>query len=137
MEENKVAIEAMSAGIAKVVPLVQLRAFYTWEEVERSVCGEDSLDLERLKENTRFQGPTTDKHEQLFWSVLEDFTNEQQSGFLSFVWGRERLPPAASDESFEMLITFQQLRAGQVKLPIAHTCSFELELPMCESKSRE
>ena len=137
MQENKVAIEAMSAGIAKVVPLVQLRAFYTWEEFERSVCGGDSLDLERLKEHTRFQGPASDEQEQLFWSVLEDFTNEQQSAFLSFVWGRERLPPVASDESFEMCISFQQLRAGQAKLPIAHTCSFELELPICESKARE
>jgi len=47
--------------------------------------------------------------------------------FLRFVWGRSRLPVSESD--WTQQFTIHALKAGDDKLPIAHTCFFSLELP--------
>lgn len=39
----------------------------------------------------------TDKLVQWFWDVMEEFTNQERSLFLRFVWGRTRLPRTIAD----------------------------------------
>jgi E3 ubiquitin-protein ligase HERC2 len=34
---------------------------------------------------------------QWFWDVMEEFTNQERSLFLRFVWGRTRLPRTIAD----------------------------------------
>lgn len=38
-----------------------------------------------------------DKLVQWFWEILSEFTNQERSLFLRFVWGRTRLPRTIED----------------------------------------
>jgi hypothetical protein len=70
------------------------------------------------------------------WEILKKrFNDQQRADFLVFVWGRSRLPVTASD--FERRFVIQPLSRKDVDadqiFPMAHTCSFALDLPKYSS----
>ena len=131
--EFDVQLDAMRSGISCVVPFALLGMF-TWEEIEREVCGERRMNLELLKKMTKYEHCfATDQHIKYFWQMLQDFSDAERALWLKFVWGRSRLPVRAAD--FEERFCIQILRAAEDSpnpdgyLPIAHTCFFSLQLP--------
>ena len=62
----------------------------------------------------------------LFWKVLEEFSNEQRSRFIEFAWGRSRLPRPGT---WNKPLGLTRLGTEPNQLPIAHTCFFNIELP--------
>jgi hypothetical protein len=92
LTEFEVQCEAIRRGLATVVP-VQLLSLYTWQELEARIAGA-TVDVDLLEQATEYKGVNAnDPHVKLFWQMMrERFTDEQRSRFISFVWGRSRLP---------------------------------------------
>jgi len=130
--------EAIRRGMCTVVPQ-QLLSLYTWQELEQKVAGA-TFDVDLLEQATEYKGPSADSpHVKLFWQMMrERLTDEQRSRFISFVWGRSRLPTSIAGFSDRFKIQnhgHDDGRAGRVDklLPISHTCFFSLELPRYSS----
>jgi hypothetical protein len=131
LNEFKVQTAAIRRGLGKVIPLNSLGLF-SWRELETMVCGlafgTDSVAL--LKSETVYNSCSpTDQHIVWFWDILEnDFTNEQRALYLTFVWGRSRLPSTAAEFSSKHHIACRG--GGSDAFPLAHTCFFTLDLPI-------
>jgi hypothetical protein len=134
--EFSVQCAAILRGLATVVPK-SLLSLLSWTELESLVCGKgmQRADVDLLEKLTRFSScARSDPHITLFFEMLRDkFNDEQRSEFLTFVWGRSRLPHTANDMDTSFTIMRAPAKANQAEidqqLPISHTCGFALELP--------
>jgi hypothetical protein len=126
--EMKKQVEAIRRGLSTIIP-ISLISLFAWHEVEAMVCGSPKVDLTLLKRNVRYGGISCDDPRvAMLWRVLEEFTDEERRQFLRFVWGRSRLP--LNDAGFGNLRRFKISNGGDsTRLPAAHTCFFEIELP--------
>jgi hypothetical protein len=84
--------EAIRRGLGTVVPL-QLLSLFTWQELEKRVAGA-TFDVDLLEQATEYKNVNpADSHIRLFWQMMrERLTDEQRARFITFVWGRSRLP---------------------------------------------
>lgn len=97
MNESRKQVEAVRKGLTLVVPEGVLNLL-TWREIETLVCGKPILDLDLLKQNTVYRGCSeTDALIEFFWRALAEFSPEERSMYLRFVWGRSRLPLTSKD----------------------------------------
>lgn len=81
----------------------------------------------------------TDVLVQWFWEVMEEFTNQERSLFLRFVWGRTRLPRSIADfrgRDF-VLQVMDKYHPPDHFLPESYTCFFLLKMPRYSDKVRE
>ena len=137
IDESRVAISSIIRGFGCVVPLNVVSALYTWEQLEREVCGTAVLNVDRLRAHTSWPGELGSDIEENFWAMLRSFDPEQQSNFLRFCWGRTRLP-ADPEKKFLMRVKPLVARGSNSiddMLPNAHTCDFTLLLPAYSSFS--
>ena len=75
---------------------------------------------------------------QWFWEVMEEFTNQERSLFLRFVWGRTRLPRTIADfrgRDF-VLQVLDKYNPPDHFLPESYTCFFLLKMPRYSCKVR-
>lgn len=122
-------MQAIREGLGSVVPLPMLELM-TPEQLKLLVCGVEKFDLELLKRHTDFSDLRDARHEQWLWSALESFTADEVGDFLRFVWGRSWLPEAAL---FDEMFKVDNVGGGDDRLPSAHTCFFQLHVPMYSS----
>ncbi|KAK7467957.1 hypothetical protein BaRGS_00036800 [Batillaria attramentaria] len=118
-------------GMSWIVP-VPLLTLLTAESLEQLVCGTAEVSIEILRKVVRYRG--LDENHVLikwFWTILEDFTNEERIQFLRFISGRTRLPsnPADITQRFQIMTSDR----GLDSLPTSQTCFFQLRLPMYSS----
>lgn len=76
---------------------------------------------------------------QWFWEVMEEFTNQERSLFLRFVWGRTRLPRTIADfrgRDFVIQILDKYTPPDHF-LPESYTCFFLLKMPRYSCKVSE
>lgn len=129
-------VKAVRDGMSKVVPVPLLSLFNAYE-LETMVCGSPDIPLSLLKSVAVYRG--VDGHSALiqwFWEVMEDFTNQERSLFLRFVWGRTRLPRTISDfrgRDFVIQI-LDRYNPPDNFLPESYTCFFLLKMPRYSSK---
>merc|ERR1711871_707863 len=115
-----------------VVPERATRLF-TWRELERLVCGSTTIDFSLWQRHTTYQGGFSSEHATivLFWAVMKSFSVEEQSGFIRFAWGRNRLPPEREWKTsmFFKLSRMPGVRADEIHtaLPVSHTCFNHVE----------
>lgn len=117
------ATAAMQRGMGKVIPLRALLLFSS-KQLEELVCGSPKIDMVLWKAHTESSG-LSPQTVSLFWKVMESLTNEEQTGFIRFAWGRSRLPTSKADFKVKMRLT----SGGRAALPVSHTCFFSIELP--------
>ena len=67
--------------------------YLTSAAIEKRVCGEKTVSVDLLKSITAYRNCSED-HEAIrrFWRVFESLSQEERQMYLSFVWGRSRLP---------------------------------------------
>jgi Ca2+-binding EF-hand superfamily protein len=119
-------VAAIRKGLAQVVPIECFNLF-SWHEFEVMVCGGADVDLQVLKQGTKYEGVSENSTPvKLFWQAMESFSQEERRLFLKFVWGRSRLPQSAAKFPQPFVIA----RLGSGILPMSHTCFFRLDLPM-------
>jgi len=122
-------------GINSLLPS-NLLPLFTHREIELMVCGAPDIDLSILRQHTRY-GVTVDpddSHIRIFWQVLSEFTAQQRTLFLSFIWSRTRLPATEEDWDDQcMKIHTLECTSPDLHLPVSHTCFFSMEWPRYSS----
>ena len=142
-EEGKKQMQAMREGFELVFPM-SILSILNWRDVEERIRGPSEISVATLKSITEYSNCSAEnEYVKRFWRVFEEFTNEEKSMFLKFVWGRARLPPAdrIREQMFKLLL-FDDYRFSNhdIQFPQAHTCWFQLDLPRytndeaCKSK---
>ena len=123
MHEFDEQVHSVREGMAKVIP-VPLLSLFSGYELETMVCGSPDIPLNLLKSVATYKGTfkmlksvllmkelyydnnilllwlgvdETSPLVQWFWEVMEEFSNQERSLFLRFVWGRTRLPRTIAD----------------------------------------
>ena len=92
------------------------------------------MDLELLQRCTVYENcRREDVHVQYLWQALRDFSHDERSMFLRFVWGRSRLPLTEADFSQQFKICVFDRSPADMHLPASHTCFFTLDLPAYSS----
>ncbi len=139
LSESKPAIDMFRAGLVSIIPESVL-SLLTWEELQTIVCGARVIDIQRLRENTEYDDDISpdDPHIVHFWEVLTEFSEEEKSTFLKFVWARPTLPPKGVEFSQKMRVLSAVGDDAHLKpdqyLPKAHTCFFSVNLPKYSTK---
>ena len=112
--------------------------YYTWEEIERLVCGKKIIDIELLEKNTVIS-PELEQKDYLVkwvWEILKEFNEEERLQFVKFCYAQERLPYTQEEydqKQIQFSIKFNQ-QFKKNGLPRADTCFFFLILPDYTSK---
>jgi len=125
-------IDAFLRGLHEIVP-PELLCLFDDKELELLISGLPDIDIEDLRANTEYHRYTPQSQQvQWFWKVLGEFSQEQRAWFLQFATGTSRVPV----EGFQGLLgmrgpqRFSIHRAyGADRLPSAHTCFNQLDLP--------
>ena len=125
-------IDAFLKGLHEIVP-PELLSLFDDKELELLISGLPDIDIEDLKANTEYHNYTPQSDQiQWFWKVLSELSQEQRAWFLQFATGTSRVPV----EGFKGLVgmrgpqKFCIHRAyGPERLPSAHTCFNQLDLP--------
>lgn len=133
--ESRQQAQAVLKGINSLLPS-NLLPLFTHREIELMVCGAPDIDLSILRQHTRY-GVTVDpddSHIRIFWQVLSEFTAQQRTLFLSFIWSRTRLPATEEDWDDQcMKIHTLECTSPDLHLPVSHTCFFSMEWPRYSS----
>ena len=131
-EEGHKQMEAMKEGFEIVFP-TSILTILSWRDVEERVRGPSEISVAALKSITEYSNCSADNDfVKRFWRVFEEFTNEERSEFLKFVWGRARLPPSErlKEQPFKLvLLDDYRFNDHVIHFPEAHTCFFQLDLP--------
>lgn len=132
-------IDAFNAGFQELVPL-ELVSIFDSKELELLISGLPTVDLEDLRVNTEYHNYTENSQVILWmWEVLNEFSREERAEFIQFVTGSSKvpldgfkaLPGIGGYQKFQIHKCF----ASTDRLPTAHTCMNQLDLP--EYPSRE
>lgn len=131
-------VKAVRDGMSKVIP-VPLLSLFSAAELQAMVCGSPDIPLCLLKTVATYKGvESTSPLVQWFWEVMEEFTNQERSLFLRFVWGRTRLPRTIADfrgRDF-VLQVLDKYNPPDHFLPESYTCFFLLKMPRYSCKVR-
>jgi hypothetical protein len=107
---------------------------FTWDQLEKMVCGSTEIDVDLLKSVTDYSScRETDAHVGYFWQAMREFNNEERSALVQFVWGRCRLPLTAAQFTNRFKIQSFNKSPPDAYYPEAHTCFFSIELPRYSS----
>ncbi|XP_039436955.1 probable E3 ubiquitin-protein ligase HERC2 isoform X1 [Culex pipiens pallens] len=130
-------LKAVRDGMSKVIP-VPLLSLFSAAELQAMVCGSPDIPLCLLKTVATYKGvESTAPLVQWFWEVMEEFTNQERSLFLRFVWGRTRLPRTIADfrgRDF-VLQVLDKYNPPDHFLPESYTCFFLLKMPRYSCKA--
>ncbi|XP_066595212.1 E3 ubiquitin-protein ligase HERC2 [Prorops nasuta] len=136
LHEFDAQIAALREGLSKVVP-VPLLTLFSGSELETMVCGSPDIPLSLLKSVATYKGVEANAPLiQWFWEVMEEFSNQERSLFLRFVWGRTRLPRTIADfrgRDF-VLQVMDKYNPPDHFLPESYTCFFLLKMPRYSCK---
>ena len=98
-----------------------------WKQLELMVCGCPIFDITDFKNKTIYKDYNMEEKEiKWFWEWLEKCNEEDKFKYLKFVSGYSRLP----NKKYKHIIIRGN---GKNKLPTAHTCFFQLDLPEYDS----
>lgn len=139
MTKNIIAqINAFLEGFYELVPKT-LIAIFDSKELELLISGMPEIDIDDLRANTEYYNYSeTTPIVVWFWEVLEEFTQEERAEFMQFVTGSSKVPL----EGFKALPGMGGFQKFQIhksftdadRLPTAHTCMNQLDLPEYPSK---
>ena len=137
LNESNVQIISIIKGINKIIPMSVLQ-YFTWEEMERLVCGKKTVDIELLEKNTIIS-PELEKKNYLVkwvWEIVKEFSEEERIQFVKFCYAQERLPYTQEEYDQKQIQFSIKFNANFKKneLPRADTCFFFLILPDYTSK---
>ncbi|KAF9587900.1 hypothetical protein IFM89_006154 [Coptis chinensis] len=133
-------INSFLEGFNELVPR-ELISIFNDKELELLISGLPEIDLDDLKANTEYTGYTAASAVvQGFWEVVKAFSKEDMARFLQFVTGTSKVPL----EGFKALQGISGAQRFQIhkaygapeRLPSAHTCFNQLDLPEYSSKDQ-
>ncbi|GMS94105.1 hypothetical protein PENTCL1PPCAC_16280 [Pristionchus entomophagus] len=130
-------LDAFLDGFYEVIPK-QLIAMFNEQELELLISGLPDVDIDDLAANTEYRSYTKNSREiQWFWRALRSFEPEDRAKFLQFVTGTSKVPlngfgSLEGMNGAQKFSIHQDSRTGN-RLPAAHTCFNQLDLPVYDS----
>ena len=137
IKATSAAVSALKSGFEYVIPCSLIQSL-TSEELAIALCGQGTISLTEWRKFTEYHGEFNESHRviQWFWSVLDEFTQQDLSLLLKFVMGTSRLPVEGFDglrtlRGDAALFTIEPVAYTHIKqFPRAHTCFNRLDLPL-------
>ncbi|KAI8588501.1 hypothetical protein BDZ88DRAFT_397137 [Geranomyces variabilis] len=133
----RVQIEAFLSGFHDVIPRDLVKIFNE-QELELLISGMPDIDIDDWKNNTEYQNYTQSSPQvQWFWRAVRSFSQEERAKLVQFATGTSKVPL----EGFAELQGSGGVQKFQIhkdfsspeRLPSAHTCFNQLDLPLYES----
>ncbi|EXB36051.1 E3 ubiquitin-protein ligase UPL1 [Morus notabilis] len=133
-------INSFLEGFNKLVPR-ELISIFNDKELELLISGLPEIDLDDLKANTEYTGYTAASSVvQWFWEVVKGFNKEDMARLLQFVTGTSKVPlegfKALQGISGPQRFQIHKAYGAPDRLPSAHTCFNQLDLPEYTSKEQ-
>jgi len=130
-------LNAFLEGFYDIIPK-RLISIFNEQELELLVSGLPNIDIEDLKSNTEYHKYQPNSLQiQWFWRALRSFDQADRAKFLQFVTGTSKVPLQgfAALEGMNGVQKFQIHRDDRStdRLPSAHTCFNQLDLPAYET----
>jgi E3 ubiquitin-protein ligase HUWE1 len=132
-------IDAFRSGFFEIIPQDAI-AIFTEQEMELLTCGLPDIDLDDMRAHTEYRGYTV-QHPvvQWFWQVVCAMDREERALLLQFVTGTSRVPIHGFAQLQGMhgpqRFALQAAPADDDRLPAAHTCFNQLDLPAYSSRA--
>ncbi|XP_028759255.1 E3 ubiquitin-protein ligase UPL1 [Neltuma alba] len=133
-------INSFLDGFNELVPR-ELISIFNDKELELLISGLPEIDLDDLKANTEYTGYTMASNVvQWFWEVVKTFNKEDMARLLQFVTGTSKVPldgfKALQGISGPQKFQIHKAYGAPDRLPSAHTCFNQLDLPEYSSKEQ-
>ncbi|CAM6105472.1 unnamed protein product [Calypogeia fissa] len=112
----------------------ELISIFNDKELELLISGLPEIDVEDLKANTEYTGYTAASSVvQWFWEVVRSFNKEDMARLLQFITGTSKVPlegfRALQGISGPQRFQIHKAYGAPERLPSAHTCFNQLDLP--------
>ncbi|KAF5728469.1 E3 ubiquitin-protein ligase UPL1 isoform X1 [Tripterygium wilfordii] len=119
----------------------ELISIFNDKELELLISGLPEIDFEDLKANTEYTGYTAASSVvQWLWEVVNAFSKEDMARLLQFVTGTSKVPlegfKALQGISGPQRFQIHKAYGAPERLPSAHTCFNQLDLPEYTSKEQ-
>lgn len=133
-------ITSFLEGFNELIPR-ELISIFNDKELELLISGLPEIDLDDLKSNTEYTGYTVASNVvQWFWEAVKAFNKEDTARFLQFVTGTSKVPlegfKALQGISGPQRFQIHKAYGAPERLPSAHTCFNQLDLPEYTSKEQ-
>jgi len=133
-------INSFLEGFNELIP-GELISIFNDKELELLISGLPEIDFDDLKTNTEYTGYTAASSlVQWFWDVVGAFSKEDMARFLQFVTGTSKVPlegfNALQGISGPQRFQIHKAYGAPERLPSAHTCFNQLDLPEYTSKTQ-
>ncbi|KAL1492672.1 hypothetical protein ABEB36_010896 [Hypothenemus hampei] len=133
----KQQLTAFLEGFYDIIPM-RLISIFNEQELELLISGLPNVDIDDLKANTEYHKYQSNSLQiQWFWRALRSFDQAERAKFLQFVTGTSKVPLQGFGalEGMNGVQKFQIHRDDRStdRLPSAHTCFNQLDLPVYET----
>lgn len=133
-------IHAFLEGFWNVVPRISL-ALFNDHELELMISGLPEVDILDLRANCEYHGYSAASQVILwFWEVAISMDGEQRANLLQFVTGTSKVPVGGFSElqaiSGRQKFQIHKAFGSTDRLPTAHTCFNQLDLPQYNTKEQ-
>ena len=133
LDEYVDSIRLIREGLLKIVPRRML-TYLGPQDLKRFACGEPTIEVATWRSHSTYISCSrSSEFSRRFWRVLSSMNQEQRSKLLYFTWGRTRLPAEGSKDWKSFRLT--RCQGGDDRLPVGHTCFFQLEMPDYSTES--
>ena len=126
--QTKAQIDAFVHGFLSIIPRENLKSF-TSNELDLIICGLPDISIDDLEKNVEFIGPYSHHSQTIkdLFAILRSWDTTKRSLFLIFVTSSSNVPVGGFGQ---MSKPFRiQWVSDSNKLPEAHTCFNQLDLP--------
>nr|XP_026689880.1 E3 ubiquitin-protein ligase HUWE1-like [Ciona intestinalis] len=133
----KKQLAAFLEGFYEIIPK-RLISIFDEQELELLISGLPNVDIDDLRQNTEYHKYQPNSPQiQWFWRALRSFDQAERAKFLQFVTGTSKVPLQGFStlEGMTGVQKFQIHRDDRstARLPCAHTCFNQLDLPAYEN----
>ncbi|CAI9303454.1 unnamed protein product [Lactuca saligna] len=133
-------INSFLEGFNELIPR-DLISIFNDKELELLISGLPEIDLDDLKANAEYTGYTVGSGVVVwFWEVVKAFNKEDRARLLQFVTGTSKVPlegfKALQGISGPQRFQIHKAYGAPERLPSAHTCFNQLDLPEYTSKEQ-
>ena len=130
----KQQIDALLKGFYEIIPQ-KLISIFNHRELELVISGMPTIDIKDWKNNTIYENYNEESNIiKYFWEIIESFDNDERAEFLQFVTGSSKVP-LEGFSSLQGIGGINKFKISKVfdknfdRLPTAHTCTNQLDLP--------
>ena len=135
----KPQIDALLKGFYEIIPQ-KLISIFNYRELELVISGMPTIDINDWKNNTIYENYNEESNIiKYFWEIIESFDNDERAEFLQFVTGSSKVPLQGFC-ALQGIGGINKFKISKVfdnnfdRLPSAHTCTNQLDLPEYPNK---